>query len=208
MAVSKGKSVESILKMNYWDLQKYTDQELRDLVSRGVSAANKRIRRYVQQQGELPQPIQAAHGFDKKLSYENAAFTLKGKTTREDVLGEFARIKQYMGAETSSLRGERKTQKRAVKELKAKGNVDISESNYDKIWKAYERLKDMHPEIAEKNYKYIALEKIKEYHESNRRRGYKQIADAISAEWDKIYEQQQQILSQYFSDVGVSNLMD
>lgn len=149
----KEKSIEQILNMPWNELRDLTESELRVVVGRGVSSANKRLRRYQEKKGKLPT---AGRQGD---TYEDVKFSTVGKD-RKELLEEFKRIKNFMNAETSSLTGEKQVQKKAIDALYNKKGINIGNVNYDRFWKAYDKLKELHPEVAEKNYKYAVIDAL------------------------------------------------
>ena len=149
----KGKTIEQILNMPWNELRDLTESELRVVVGRGVSSANKRLRRYQEKKGKLPT---AGRQGD---TYEDVKFSTVGKD-RKELLEEFKRIKNFMGAETSSLSGEKQVQKKAIDALFNQKGINIGNVNYDRFWKAYDKLKELHPEVADKNFKYAVIEQL------------------------------------------------
>ena len=188
----KGMSIDQILKMPLNELKDLTESELKVLVGRGVSAGNKRIRRYQAQKGVVP-------GTDGS-KYSDVAFSTVGKD-RQELLEEFKRIKNFMASKTSSLSGQQELKREAVKYFDAVNpetgqrihDIDLKNVNYDRFWEAYEKLKELNPEIADKNFKYEVLEKL-----YNRTKGKKwfnvdKAVLAINAQITKIYEKNEKI---------------
>ena len=97
----KGKTVEELLNLPLTDLEKLTESQLRTVVGRGVSAGNKRLRRFQSKYGKIPY---AGKGVERDQQYEQVKFSAMGKD-RTELMQEFARIKSYMKAETSSITG-------------------------------------------------------------------------------------------------------
>ena len=182
----KGMSIEQILNMPWNELRDLTESELRVVVGRGVSSANKRLRRYQEKKGKLP-----TAGRQGK-TYDEVKFSTVGKD-RKELMEEYKRIKNFMKAETSSLSGSRQVEKKAITELKNQRNVDITNVNYDRYWEAYEKLKELKPEISEQNFKYEVLERIKK--EVSGKKWFKvdRVVNKINAEIDKIYQQNQKV---------------
>lgn len=185
-----GKSVEDILNMPLHEVNKLTDIELKALTGRLVSAGNKRLRRYEAKTGELPNA-------GKSGDYSNVKFSVAGKD-RMQTLEEFKRAKSFMKAQTSSLRGTRAVKKESQRELKDNFNITVSDDDYDLYWKAYSRLKELHPEVDERNYKYIVLAHMDKMIAQRREKGktyksYKTFARAIEKKLTDIYQTNKEI---------------
>lgn len=158
----KGVSIDQILKMPLNELKELTDSQLKVLVGRGVSAGNKRIRRYEKEKGELP------FAGKEGGQYSDIAFSTVGKD-RQELMEEFKRLKQFMFNKTSSLQGQAELKRATIKAFEGTDengnnrvniNVDLNNVNYDRFWKAYEKLKELNPEVADKNFKYEVMEKL------------------------------------------------
>ena len=180
-----GKSIDQILNMPLKELEKLTTSQLRELVGRGVSAGNKRIRRFEKKMGSLPQV-----GQKDRTTYNEMKFSTVGKD-RQGLMEEFKRIKQYMRAETSSLRGYKNVQKKAIRSLQSSAGIDLTKTNYDRFWKAYERLKELHPEIADSNYKYGILQEMASRVEGKKRFSIDKLIRDMESKITEIYEEQQ-----------------
>lgn len=200
----KGKTVQQILNMPYQDLKKLTDSELKVIVGRLVSAGNKRLRRYQAKKGELPnagskrRTTQTESGqMTVQQDYEKRKFSTVGKD-RAELFEEFKRAKNYMTAQTSSLTGEKAVRKQSQKQIKENFGITVSDADYDIYWKAFERLKELHPEVDERNYKYTILsqmDKMIEQRKGKPYKSYKTFARAIEKKLQQIYEEQESLLN-------------
>ena len=198
----KGKTIEQIVNTPLNDLKKLTDSELRVLVGRTVSAGNKRIRRYQKGMGgKLPAGI----GKTDAATYEEVKFSTVGKD-REQLLQEFTRAKRFFKAETSSLKGFKKVRKETKEALKSSGVdiKDLTEKNYARFWEAYKKLKEKHPEIADRNYKYGALDEMKKMVTGKRWFSVDKLVRDMEEKLDEIYEENQEIKS----GVGTSGFFE
>lgn len=196
----KGKTIEQIVNMPLNDLKKLTDSELRVLVGRTVSAGNKRIRRF---QAGTGGSIPSAVG--KMGMYEDVKFSTVGKD-REQLLQEFTRAKRFFKAETSSISGYKKVRKKTKERLKEAGVdiSDLSEANYARFWEAYKKLKEVYPELADKNYKYGALDEMKKMVASKKWFSVDKLVRDMGKKLDEIYEENQEIKS----GVGTSGFFE
>ena len=188
----KGMTIQQILKMPLNELQKLTDSELKVIVGRGVSAGNKRIRRYQAKKGVVP----GTEGG----KYSDVAFSTVGKD-RQELMEEFKRIKNYMSSKTQSLSGQAELKREAISYFNAVDvntgervhAIDLENVNYDRFWQAYEKLKELNPEIADKNFKYEVLEKLYKRVKGKKWFNVDKAVLAINAKIDKIYQKNQKI---------------
>lgn len=184
----KGKTVQNILDTPLFDLKKMTDSELRTVVGRLVSAGNKRLRRYESKKGELPNA-------GRQGTYEERKFSTQGKD-RTELMEEFKRAKNFFGAETSSLTGEKNVKTKSQQALNENFGISVSDEDYDIYWKAFDRLKELHPEIDERNYKYTILshmDKMIEKRKGKPYKSYKTFARAIEKKLDDLYKENQRL---------------
>lgn len=173
----KGKTIEQILDMPLNDLQKLTVPQLRTLVGRGVSASNKRLRRFQAKYKKIPY---AGKGAERNADYESVKFSVMGKD-RAQIMEEFKRIKSYLKAETSSVTGYEKVKRESRKALKEQYGIVISKKDFDDFWEIYEKLKELKPELKERAFKYVVLDNIKIAMKDKR----KELKD-MGAEWDEL----------------------
>lgn len=173
----KGKTVEELLNLPLTDLEKLTESQLRTVVGRGVSAGNKRLRRFQSKYGKIPY---AGKGVERDQQYEEVKFSAMGKD-RMELMQEFARIKSYMKAETSSITGYERVKAKSRKELKDRYGISISRKDFDDFWEIFEKIKELKPEVKEKGLKYTILENIKVAMKDKR----KELKE-IGAEWDDL----------------------
>ena len=184
----KGKTVQNILDTPLYDLKKMIDSELRTVVGRLVSAGNKRLRRYESKKGDLPNA-------GRQGNYEERKFSTQGKD-RTELMEEFKRAKNFFGAETSSLTGEKNVKTKSQKALNENFGISVSDEDYDIYWKAFDRLKELHPEIDERNYKYTILshmDKMIEKRKGEPYKSYKTFARAIEEKLDDLYKENQRL---------------
>lgn len=173
----KGKTVEELINLPLTDLEKLTESQLRTVVGRGVSAGNKRLRRFQAKYGKIPY---AGKGVERDQQYEQVKFSALGKD-RQELMQEFARIKSYMKAETSSITGFEKVKQKSRKELKDKYGISISKKDFDDFWDIYEKIKELKPEVKERALKYTVLDNIKVAIKDKR----KELKE-IGAQWDEL----------------------
>lgn len=178
------------------DLKSYSRSEMARIVSTVASAANKRITRLE----KAGQPI--TDTIDK--------FSVAGKS-RNELMKEFRRVKDFMNAETLSLRGQRMVSDRiarglagaltgsqkgkkfnkAVKEIRNTLGERGTDSNTN-FWRAYERLKESNPIIANKQYKYRVLTEQIKIMQENPGISAEDLQQRMEQEMDNIYTEVQE----------------
>lgn len=187
-----GKTVEQILDLPFNELNKLTESQLKTAVGRLVSAGNKRLRRFEEKRGKLPNA-------GKQGDYEQVKFSTVGKDKTE-LLEEFKRARSFMRAETSSLAGYKRVKKKTGEGLKEAGYKNLQEQindmtskNYDRFWQAYEKLKELKPEVSEQNLKYVVLEKMGKYVQGKKWFNVDKLVQKMEAQINSIYEEEQRL---------------
>lgn len=124
-----GKSVDDILNESMENIVSLKDKDLRAVASRLVSASNKRLRRLANDKTKWG-----------KLSpvYQKKQFSIRGKT-RNQVLREFKKMKGFMKAETSTLRGFEK-----YRDIVYAKVGFIPKRKYKKFWRIYRKFAEGH----------------------------------------------------------------
>lgn len=145
-----GKSVEEILDLSLDDFNQLTEKTLRQLTTRLVSAGNKRIKRL--EKSNIYSPSYEA------IKDSGGKFSVKGKSLNE-LKSEFIRLKNFFGQKTSTVTGAKEVRNTVISNLKKEG-VNISEEQYNRVFRVYEELKRHNPEIANKAFKYRTLSEI------------------------------------------------
>lgn len=118
MRKTKQKSVQQILNMTSKQISKMNDTELRRITVMANSAANKRIKR-AQAAGVTSGVLDAANEYGK--------FSVKGKGTRAELENAFTRVRGFLSAETSTLRGIKKSKRKMFKNLAKIVNKELPE---------------------------------------------------------------------------------
>ena len=108
MKQTKQTSVKQILNMSSKQISKLSDAELRKMVVIANSAANKRIKR-AESAGLTSGVIDRAK--------ENGKFSVKGVQNRVQLENAFTNVKNFLSAQTSSVAGIKKQQRKMFKNL-------------------------------------------------------------------------------------------
>ena len=116
-----GKSIRDIMNIAEGDFLSFSEKEQKAVTSRLVSAANKRVRRFVKSIGEV----------NLKSYTSEGKFSVKGKTKKSGELAhEFKRVKEFLSRKTSSVRGYKDFKKKLEEESKYVGSrKDLEEQD-------------------------------------------------------------------------------
>lgn len=191
--LSKSQSTKKLLALSGKDLKNMDRRELAKVVSTISSAANKRIKR-LEQAG---QPI----------GDTVPRFSVAGKS-RNELMKEFRRVKDFMNAEQLSLGGQSRLARRTAQGLAAAitgegtgkefkkeynrirkllGDPMRNDSKYNTFWSAYERLAENNPIIRQKQYKYRVLGQQIKYMDENPNISKEDLQKKMQADMDSIY---------------------
>lgn len=116
MRQTKQTSVEQILNMSSKQISKLSDADLRKIVVIANSAANKRIKR-AEKAGLTSGVIDRAK--------ENGKFSVKGVENRIQLENAFTNVKNFLSAQTSSVAGIKKQQRKMFKNLAKVVNKEL-----------------------------------------------------------------------------------
>lgn len=174
-----GMSVQDILNMDNATFNKLTASEMRKVVGRLVSAGNKRLRSF-ERAGESSPAT-------RHVAKSGGAFSTKGKDLNA-LRAEYTRAKNFLQAKTGTRKGWTKTKRETIEGL-CKQGVEMSEKQFDKIWKAYEDLKELSPEVANRGLKYSVLKDVADM-VTDENKSADEIAMALHENLSKIYEEQ------------------
>lgn len=82
-------------------------------------------------------------------------------TDRNKMISEIQKMRKFLSDETSTLSGWRTVQDRIIKELDKKG-ITLDNNDFDEFFDIYEKIKELSPQVAQKEHKYNAFEQITE----------------------------------------------
>lgn len=117
----EGKSVNELLRNGSMHLHQYKEENLRAIVTRLSSAANKRLRR-AEQSGFTDSPAY------QEVQRSGGKFSGKGKDL-EGLKSEFIRLKQYFGDQTSTQAGWNRVKENATRRAQSAGVLPGSGTN-------------------------------------------------------------------------------
>ena len=121
----KGLSIQDIIDMDWRDINRLSEGELKQLSMRLNSAANKRLRR-LEQSGQSKWSPAYAH-----IKKSGGDFTVKGKDTKTAIKNEIQRATDFLNAKTSTAAGS-KEYKENVENIFKKKKVDEPEKPKEK----------------------------------------------------------------------------
>lgn len=118
----KGLKITDILNIDLNTFNSLNESQLRSILSRLVSASNKRIRRLEEHNINSP----ALQGLGKQKVFSTKLPTDTSKQQRVNRLrSEFARARSFLTSETSTIGGYKKFTKRTTERIAKELNIDI-----------------------------------------------------------------------------------
>ena len=174
-----GMSVQDILNMDIDTFNKLNTSDLRKVVGRLVSAGNKRLRSF-ERAGERSPAT-------RHVAKSGGSFSTKGKDLNA-LRSEYTRAKNFMQAKTGTLKGWKQVKKETIASLKKHG-VEMTESQFDDVWTAYEDLKELSPEVSNRGLKYSVLKDVADM-VTDTNKSADEIAMALNENLSRIYEEQ------------------
>lgn len=178
-SIVSGMSVQDILNMDINTFNKLNTTDLRKVVGRLVSAGNKRLRSFERAGERSPATRHVAKSGGK--------FSTKGKDLNA-LRSEYTRAKNFMQAKTGTRKGWKQVKKETIASLKKNG-VEMTERQFDDVWTAYEDLKELSPEVANRGLKYSVLKDVANM-VTDTNKSADEIAIALNENLSRIYEEQ------------------
>ena len=178
-SIVSGMSVQDILNMDIDTFNKLNTSDLRKVVGRLVSAGNKRLRSFERAGERSPATRHVAKSGGK--------FSTKGKDLNA-LRSEYTRAKNFMQAKTGTRKGWKQVKRETIASLKKHG-VEMTERQFDDVWTAYEDLKELSPEVANRGLKYSVLKDVANM-VTDTNKSADEIAIALNENLSRIYEEQ------------------
>lgn len=144
-------TTKQYLEMDLPDFLMMNNSQLRKAVGVLRDTANKRYKRIKQSIGDT-QATQALERSGGKISSKGLSFN--------ELRKEFIRAKNFLEKKTSTIKGYREIENKTISGL-AKQGVHISTDDYKNFWSIYEKVKEIDPMVADKQYKYKILDYIR-----------------------------------------------
>lgn len=143
-------TVSKLLSMTGKAFESLSMRDLRRAVSSLRSTARKRAARL------------DAKGFDtpalSKLDKEGGIPTIKGMTESE-LRSEFQKYKNFLNDKTSTISGFKSFRADVIEGLQKRG-IDLTNDDFSRFFKAYERLKRLDPNIEAQKLKYDTMREL------------------------------------------------
>lgn len=143
-----GLSIEDIMNL---DVSKFTERELKQVTTRLVSAANKRIARF--QKAGITSPA-----YQQVIS-SGGSFSVAGKT-RNQTLSEFRRVKNFLNpnTKTGTVRKAKAFKASLYNTLSGGKKLDTSkftDKDFSTFWRTMKRLEEKDPAFYKVHYEEI-----------------------------------------------------
>lgn len=177
-SIVSGMSVKDILNMDINTFNKLITSDLRKVVGRLVSAGNKRLRSF-ERAGESSPAT-------RHVATSGGAFSTRGKDLNA-LRAEYTRAKNFLQSKTGTRKGWKKIKKETLEGLKKHG-IEMTESQFNDVWSAYENLKELSPEVANRGLKYSVLKDVADM-VKDADKSADEIATALHENLSKIYEE-------------------
>lgn len=178
-SIVSGMSIQDILNMDNRTFNSLNTSDMRKVVGRLVSAGNKRLRSF-ERAGESSPAT-------RHVAKSGGAFSTKGKDLNA-LRSEYTRAKNFLQSKTGTRKGWKQVKKETIAGLKKKG-VEMSEQQFNDVWKAYEDLKELSPEVANRGLKYSVLKDVADM-VTDTDKSADEIATALHENLSTIYEEQ------------------
>lgn len=178
-SIVSGMTVQDILNMDNKTFNSLNTSDMRKVVGRLVSAGNKRLRSF-ERAGESSPAT-------RHVAKSGGAFSTKGKDLNA-LRAEYTRAKNFLQAKTGTRKGWKQVKKETIAGLKKQG-VEMTEQQFNDVWKAYEDLKELSPEVANRGLKYSVLKDVADM-VTDTNKSADEIATALHENLSFIYEEQ------------------
>lgn len=176
-SIVSGLTVNDILNLDIETFNKLGVSDMKKVVGRLVSAGNKRLRNF-ESRGEESQAT-------RYIERTGGKFSTKNKDLNA-LRAEYVRAKNFFESQTGSISGWTKVKKETISSLKKQG-VDVSPEQFSKMWKAYEELKELSPDVANRRLKYAILNEVSNMLDNSM--SVNEIVNILQNQIEEIYEQ-------------------
>ena len=181
----KGLSTRDILSMDYNDIRKLNEKEMKTLTSRLVSTANKRIR-----QLEKTKHGKWSYAY-KKVKDMGRKFSVRNKDLKQ-TQQEFKNVKQFLEMKTSSAKNWNKSMKEMeerVSNFTGGESIQWSDRTWSKYWEVYRKFEENHGGTFKKGDSDRWQEKLTEmFFKGDKRKGKVYFSEMIESEWEDLQD--------------------
>ena len=177
----KGKTTKELLNIDIKDFNALSRTDLSKLVSRVGSTANKRLQSLEHSKIQTPA--------SRQIKRSGGKITTKGKNLNQ-LRAEYIRARNFLTAETSTIKGYKEYKQDILHNLNIEGRDDLTNNQFTKLWKAYEILKEISPEVSSKKFKYEVIQEIADEIINGGRISAKTIATRVQERLTNVYERE------------------
>ncbi len=181
----KGLKLSDILNMDWSDLNAFTAKELKQLTSRLVSAANKRVRNLKKSELGTSSPAY------QTVAKRGRLFSVKGKNVNQ-VRNEFKLVSNFLKMKTSTVSGWKSYQKDVADKMKRASGIDInkwSNVNKSKMWAVYRKFEELHGGEFKKGDSDRIIQFLMETLDKTETMTEDELLDALDREYQTWYEE-------------------
>lgn len=181
-SIVSGMTIQDIMNMDINTFNKLNTSDMRKVVGRLVSAGNKRLRSF-ERAGESSPAT-------RHVEKSGGVFSTRGKDLNA-LRAEYTRVKNFLQAKTGTRKGWKQVKNETISGLKKQG-VKMTEQQFNDVWTAYEDLKELSPEVANRGLKYAVLKEVADM-VTGTNKSADEIVMALNKDLSRIYEQQAEL---------------
>lgn len=166
--IFSGKSTQELLDIDFSDFIGYDYKQMKNVVQRLASTANKRIKAFIDKDMKSSPALynlweKGTYDWDiasaNNVMLAQLKFSTKGKDLNA-LRKEYKSLKQFLSAKTSTVKGWQGVQKQTINTMQSKHGITITPEQFDSLWKVYEKLKKTQSFLGLPQYKYETIKMI------------------------------------------------
>ena len=166
----KRMSVKSMVNIDIEQFNKLKTDDLRDMIKKMSIVSERRIKTLERNELYTPSYYSFMNG-NVDLTAKDGKFEfteIKRPSTSIDTMtiqelrSEFRRQKNFLKAETSTVKGYKQYRRNVIERMKEEG-VKVTQKQYGDFFRAYERLRELDSSIAERGYRYSVFKTLSSY---------------------------------------------
>ena len=183
----KGLKLDTILNMDWEQLNSLSESEMKQITSRLVSASNKRIRR-------LEQTTMGTSSFAyQKVESRGKKFSVRGKNLNQ-VKQEFKLAKQFLQYKTSTVSGWKKYRSKMEKRVSGETygeSQQWKDATWKKFWKVYRRFEETNGGTFKKGDSDRIQQMLHEiFTDEDKRHSIDYFSDVLDEKYNELYEEE------------------
>ena len=183
----KGLKLDTILNMDWEQLNSLSESEMKQITSRLVSASNKRIRR-------LEQTTMGTSSFAyQKVESRGKKFSVRGKNLNQ-VKQEFKLAKQFLQYKTSTVSGWKKYRSKMEKRVSGETfgeSQQWKDATWKKFWKVYRRFEETNGGTFKKGDSDRIQQMLHEiFTDEDKRHSVDYFSDILDEKYNDLYEEE------------------